>query len=161
MSDGGNLIVNGGAHMSQQQTAQIRRTPLLMLLVVLAVQLLVYVETYGSMVQTWWRSETFAHGFLILPISLYLIWTRREQLQAIDDQPDYRGLPFIALCGFGWLLANLADVLVIQQLAVVAMIPVLIWSVCGLKKAWAMAFPLASPISFAVPACIRHNANIH
>ena len=151
MSDGGNLIVNGGAHMSQQQTAQIRRTPLLMLLVVLAVQLLVYVETYGSMVQTWWRSETFAHGFLILPISLYLIWTRREQLQAIDDQPDYRGLPFIALCGFGWLLANLADVLVIQQLAVVAMIPVLIWSVCGLKKAWAMAFPLAF-LLFAVPA---------
>ena len=151
MSDGGNLIMNGGAPMSQQQATQVRRTPLLMLLAVLAVQLLVYVETYGSMVQTWWRSETFAHGFLILPISLYLIWTRREQLQAIDDQPDFRGLPFIALCGFAWLLANLADVLVIQQLAVVAMIPVLIWSVYGLKKAWAMAFPLAF-LLFAVPA---------
>jgi len=151
LSDGGNLIMNGGAPMSQQQATQVRRTPLLMLLAVLAVQLLVYVETYGSMVQTWWRSETFAHGFLILPISLYLIWTRREQLQAIDDQPDFRGLPFIALCGFAWLLANLADVLVIQQLAVVAMIPVLIWSVYGLKKAWAMAFPLAF-LLFAVPA---------
>ena len=39
-----------GAYASQQQTAQIRRTPLLMLLVVLAVQLLVYVETYGNVV---------------------------------------------------------------------------------------------------------------
>ena len=40
-----------------------------------------------------------------------------------------------------WLaVANLADVLVVQQLAVVAMIPVLIWSVCGFEKAWAMAF---------------------
>ena len=34
----------------------------------------VFHETFQSMVSIWWRSETFAHGFLIFPISIWLIW---------------------------------------------------------------------------------------
>ncbi|HEY6130475.1 MAG TPA: archaeosortase/exosortase family protein, partial [Halioglobus sp.] len=45
------------------------------------VLLLIYRETAMSMVSIWSRSETFAHGFLIVPISLWLIWTRRDLLK--------------------------------------------------------------------------------
>ncbi|MCF7982763.1 MAG: exosortase A, partial [Pseudomonadales bacterium] len=145
------LSMDETAQVRQKHWAEIRRSPLLLLLVLFVIQGLVYAGTYWSMIQIWWRSETFAHGFLIFPISVYLIWSRRHQLRKISDQPDYRGLPFIALCGFIWLLARLADVLVIQQFAVIAMIPALVWTACGWRKAWAMAFPL-SFLLFAVPA---------
>ena len=39
-----------------------------------------YWETIWSMVSIWQRSETYTHGFLIAPIALWLIWTKREQL---------------------------------------------------------------------------------
>ena len=46
--------------------------------------LLIYHETALSMAYIWSRSETFAHGFLILPISLWLIWTRRDLLVTVN-----------------------------------------------------------------------------
>lgn len=143
-------VVNSVSRTTGHEALTAQRAPFWTLLALLLLQITIYAETYWSMVQVWWRSETFAHGFLIFPISLYLIWSRREQLREINYRIDFSGLPLIALCGFIWLLAHLADVLVIQQFAVVLMIPAIIWSVCGLQKVWAMAFPLAF-LLFAVP----------
>lgn len=134
-----------------QEAQRLSRLSLYWLGGLLLAQLLVYGGTHWSMVDTWWRAETFAHGFLIAPISLYLIWTRRAQLNAIPSQPNYWSLLVILGCGFVWLLGRLADVLVIQQLAAVAMIPMVVWAVLGTAKTWAMAFPLAYLV-FAVPA---------
>ena len=150
MNSGSDFVVEGRGNLSNE-SAEVRSSLVLVLIAVLILQIAVYYESYWSMVQTWWRSETFAHGFLIFPISLYLIWTRREALSKIANQPDYRALPLLLGCGFTWLLAHLADVLVIEQLAVVAMIPLIVWAVLGFQKAWAMAFPLAFML-FAVPA---------
>ena len=37
-------------------------------------------ETFYSMATTWWRTETFAHGLLVLPIFGYLVWRDRDRL---------------------------------------------------------------------------------
>ena len=85
--------------------------------------LAVYWRTAESIVAIWWRSETFAHGFLILPISLFLIWTRRRQLAKLVPVPDYLGLVLLASAGLAWLVAAAGQVQVVQQYALVAMIP--------------------------------------
>lgn len=112
--------------------------------------LLMYLDTMLSMVSIWARSDTFAHGFLILPISLWLIWNRRHYLAAITPRPA----PWVALLllpvGFGWLVAHLVDVLVVQQLALVAMLIIGAWSILGHRLSWAIAFPLFF-LFFAVP----------
>ncbi len=109
-----------------------------------------YWETFRSMADVWERSETFTHGYLIFPISLWLIWRRRAQLARLRPRPDWRALPILALLGFGWLLANVVDVLVVQQLAFVAMIPALVWAVAGWRVLREIAFPMAFLV-FAVP----------
>src|SRR5450631_4188332 len=38
-----------------------------------------YWPTLHSMAAIWWRSETFAHGFLVVPIFLFLVWRRRSR----------------------------------------------------------------------------------
>ena len=48
------------------------------------------------------------------------------------------------------MLANLAGVLVVEQFALIAMIPTLVWTLLGLEVAWSIAFPLAF-LFFAVP----------
>jgi exosortase A len=112
--------------------------------------LLGYYDTTASIVKIWSRSETFAHGFLIFPISAYMLWTRRRELAQFAPVPDWRGLIVLAMLGLGWLAADLARVQVVQQLALVAMIPAWLWAILGPRVTWAMAFPLAF-LMLAVP----------
>ena len=112
--------------------------------------LALYWPTVASTVAIWSRSETFAHGFLIFPISAWLIWRRRKILATLPPVADWRGLVLLALLGLAWLAAEVARVLVVQQLAVVAMIPALVFTLLGGQVTRAMAFPLAF-LLLAVP----------
>jgi exosortase A len=113
--------------------------------------LTIYHETAWSMVVIWSRSETFAHGFLILPISLWLVWSRRDEIASVSPEPTTWWLAFLMLpLGLGWLLAWLGDVAVIQQLALVAMLGVGVWAILGYQLGRMLAFPLFF-LFFAVP----------
>lgn len=123
---------------------------LLLTLAVITLVLAIYHETAWSIVEIWMRSDTYAHGFLIIPFSLYMIWDRRETLKTIPDQPDYLPLLLLAGLGFGWLLATLASVMIVQQYVLVAMLPVIVWAMLGSRIFVATIFPLAY-LLFAVP----------
>ena len=112
--------------------------------------LLIYHETVWSMVYIWSRSDTFAHGFLILPISLWLIWTRRDLLVPVRPEPAFWVALFVIPLGVVWLLAWLVDVAVIQQLALVAMMVTGAWAIMGHQLARVLVFPLLF-LFFAVP----------
>ncbi len=127
-----------------------RNRALMATLVLILLSFALYWQTLWSMVEIWWRSETFAHGFLILPISVWLIWRQRASLAVIVPRPDRRGLALLALLGLAWLLAQVADVQVVRQLAFVAMIPVLVVTCLGWDMARVILFPLLF-LFFAVP----------
>jgi exosortase A len=116
----------------------------------LLVLVLGYFPTLQSMVEVWQRSETFTHGYLIFPISLWLIWRRRLELQQQIPSPDWRGVLVLAGLGLGWLLAKLTDVLVVEQLSFVAMISALTYALMGWQITKSLAFPLGF-LLFAVP----------
>ena len=111
---------------------------------------IIYAATARSIVAIWNSSETFAHGYIILPISLWLIWKRRDVLARMAPTPYWPALISLAVCGFGWLLAEMGDVQVVRQYAFAAMLPLTVVVVCGLRISWAIAFPLAF-VLLAVP----------
>jgi len=114
-------------------------------LVVLAIVAIiaVYWRTAESIVAIWYRSETFAHGFLIVPISIWLIWGRREDVAKIAPAPDPLGFVLLGGCGLAWLVANAGEVQVVQQFAMVCMIPAAVVAITGRRVAYALLFPLA------------------
>lgn len=107
-------------------------------------------QTAQSMVDIWWRSETFTHGFLIVPISAWLIWSKRHVLAQITPATNHWGLLFLAGFSLLWLVANTVDILVIQQFALVGMMIATVWSLIGSQATWAIAFPLGF-LFLAVP----------
>ena len=115
---------------------------LLLLVAALAVVISVFSGTAWSIVSIWDRSETFAHGFLIVPISLWLVWEKRDGLTVLAPSPKLPPLLLFAPLGFAWLLANLVDVLVVEQYAFVGMLAVTIWAVLGHRVACYLAFPI-------------------
>src|SRR3954470_24771370 len=112
--------------------------------------LLIYAETAKSIVAIWRSSDTFAHGYLIVPITLILVWMRRREVAARAPRPDVLGLLVLAGAGFTWLVAEAAQVQVLMQYALVAMVPAAVLALAGRRVAWALAFPLAF-LLFAVP----------
>lgn len=110
----------------------------------------VYHHTWLSLLDIWWRSQTFTHGFLIIPISLWLIGREWPWLVRLSPAPDYRALLALGILGLGWLMARVAEVLVVEQLAMIAMIPMLVWLLLGGQIARRMWFPLGFLV-FAVP----------
>lgn len=107
-------------------------------------------DTLATIVAVWISSDTFLHGFIIAPISCYLIWMRRAELATLNPRPNFLGLLPLGALGVGWLLATLADVQVARQYAVVAMVPAALWTVLGNRVTAAIAFPLAF-LLLAVP----------
>jgi exosortase A len=112
--------------------------------------LVVYFGTARSIVDIWNSSETFAHGYIILPISAWLVWRRRHSLPMDAARPYWPALLLLAACGFAWLLADLAAVQVVKQYAFVAMIPIIALAVLGPTVVASLAFPLLF-LLFAVP----------
>ena len=101
-------------------------------------------------VQTWNASTAYNHCFLVIPIALYLLWDRRQDLIGLSVRPApwtlLLGLPL----GAAWLLAERLGIMEGRQLVVVAFIEVLFLAVLGKRLWWAMAGPLLY-LFFLVP----------
>lgn len=109
-----------------------------------------YSDTLTAMVEIWDRSETYAHGYLIAPIALWLVWRQRESLREVPVGHSVAGIVALAAAGFAWLLGELASVASVSQFALVGMIVALVWAVMGTAMARALAFPLGF-LFFLVP----------
>lgn len=126
------------------------RFALPVLVLTLLAILVLYRETAMDMVEIWQRSETFTHGFLVPPISLWLIWRMRDQLARLTPRPNPWLLPALAVTGLVWLMAELATVGVLAQFALTTLLVLAVPAVLGLPLARRSAFPLAF-LYFAVP----------
>jgi exosortase A len=130
--------------------AKLSRNSLLAIAVALLAPFVLYFATARSIVAIWDSSETFAHGYIILPISLWLIWRRRANFSALPPTPYWPALILLAMAGAAWLLARMGEVQVVQQYAFVAMLPLIALGVLGRRLAGSLAFPLLF-LLFAVP----------
>ncbi len=113
--------------------------------------LALYWRTGVDMAAIWYRSETFAHGFLVLPISLWLVGRKRAELRELAAQPWLPAVVGVAGAGLLWLASDLASVAAPAQFALVLMLQLAVVAVLGLAVARAILFPLAF-LLFAVPA---------
>ena len=109
-----------------------------------------YFDTARSVVSIWNTSDTFAHGYVILPIALWLAWRRRAVFEALPPQPFWPALLLLLGAGAGWMLAGMGEVRVVQQFALASMIPLVALAVFGPRLAKEFAFPLLF-VLFAVP----------
>jgi exosortase A len=102
-------------------------------------------------VRVWIESATFNHGFLIVPISLYMIWERRDRWQYLAPRPAWAALTMIPAIGLVYVVGAIASVLELQQFATVAFVQVLLLVVLGWRLGAALAFPLLY-LFFMVPS---------
>ncbi|MGQ3051444.1 MAG: exosortase A [Roseateles sp.] len=126
------------------------RLPLLGLTLALALLIALYYATGAAMVEIWNRSETFAHAWVVPPISAWLIWRRRAELASMTPRPAPLWLLLLLPLGLLWLMGDLAAANAATQFALLGMGVVLVPALIGTAAAARIAFPLGF-LFFAVP----------
>lgn len=105
---------------------------------------------WQDMVAIWSRSETFTHCFFIAPLSLYLIWGQRTELQRLSPRIEWPALCCLFPLLLVYQLAGWVGVGVAQQFLAVLSIPLLVLGWFGRQISWHCLFPL-SYLLFMVP----------
>ncbi|WP_367847257.1 exosortase A [Rhodoferax sp. WC2427] len=119
-------------------------------LVLISWVILLFWNTFSGMVSIWARSETFTHGFLVLPIVIWLIWRKRKLIVARLPDPNYFYILPIVAISLIWLLGDLVSINSVTQLAATSFVVLLVLAVFGWSVTSVIVFPLAF-LFFSVP----------
>jgi exosortase A len=92
---------------------------------------LVFPEAARGAVRVWLASPTFNHCFLIMPLSVFLVWQRRATLVGLRPAPDGRAIAAILILALAWLGAFLSGFLEAQQFVVLTMTQAALFGVLG------------------------------
>jgi len=123
--------------------------PILLLLILLAGMGYAFRDALHAMVQVW-NTENYQHGYVIVPMALWLAWRNRREVLAQPLTPFWPAvIPLAGACAV-WLVGRLAGVNLVQQVTIVGMLPCALALVFGWRFAWSLAYPLAF-LLFAVP----------
>ena len=102
-----------------------------------------YRHVVVKLVHDWATDGNYSHGFLIVPLSLWLTWERRAALAALPRHPSMLGLG-IVLASIGVLtLGTLGAELFLTRISIIGVIAGAIVFVAGWPYLRALAFPVA------------------
>lgn len=126
------------------------RSSLFALAASLALLLVLTSDSLSSMVAVWIGATTYHHCFFVLPISLFLIWQRREVLARLT--PCHEPFALIPLLAFGllWLIGRAGQVQLFEHIALIGMGISITLALLGFTIGRLIAFPLLF-LGFMVP----------
>jgi exosortase A len=113
-----------------------------LLVIFFAVIFFVFWNTFIAMANVWENSENFSHGWLIVPISLWLLWKIEPKVGANSFKPSWIGGVAVALLIALWIAGELARVSVVKQVAVVLMLSASVLLFAGWTVLKRVLFPM-------------------
>lgn len=119
------------------------------LIAILAAVVAFHWRTAYSIIEPW-ADNPFAHGYIVVPVAAYLAWTRREALASLDLRPTPTAIVPVACASLAWLAGSLTETVVLQQVALFALVVACVGLVLGLDAVRVLAFPLGL-LGFALP----------
>ncbi|WP_165314153.1 exosortase A [Vibrio ziniensis] len=116
----------------------------------LLVWLLVYWSSLESMVGVWANSKTYEHSYLIAPISLWLVWQKKEQVKNYPLNTAFLPILLLVLPCLLWIVGTLAGVAFFEHIAAITTLQLILWAVLGNQRAKLLLFPIFY-LTFCIP----------
>jgi exosortase D (VPLPA-CTERM-specific) len=101
-----------------------------------------YRDTIPALYNQWISSEDFSHGLLILPISLYLVWKKRSELERISISTDRRALILMVFAVGIYIVGELGAELFTTRVSMLVFAIGSVWLLFGRKVLKTLRFPL-------------------
>jgi exosortase len=109
-----------------------------------------YWPTFKSVVTAWLSNPDYTHGFFVIPISLWLLWLRREHAPLATMRIDWRGLSLLLIAGAIRVVAGRFYVLQLDAWSIPLWVAGVVWLLFG----WPLlrwALPAIAFLWFATP----------
>jgi exosortase len=123
-------------------TPPARRGPWIATGLVLLAAIAIYTPILRGLVGNWAENQDYSHGFLIVPLSLYFLWERRERLRELPAEGSWWGLVPLALASATLFIGRLGVEYMNQRLSFVLLVNGLVLLLLGVRIYRVMAFPL-------------------
>ena len=140
------------ARSLDRYTATPSEVKLLLVITCVAVAVCVFAFAGGllNLVTRWSVQEEYSHGFLIPAISLWLMWRRRQALQASLGRPSKFGIAILILSIAMLLLGELSAIFLIVQLGFLVALVAITLLIGGFGLLRVCLFPILF-LGFAIP----------
>src|SRR5262249_20091965 len=98
-------------------------------------------NTVASAINLWWGRSTYNYAFLILPISAYLVWRKRDEVSAEVPNGSLWGVAAVATFGLVWLISDIAEINEGRHIAFVGMMLGILLACLGWRVFKVLSFP--------------------
>lgn len=109
-----------------------------------------YWPTVCEICSAWVSNADYTHGFFVVPISIWLLWARREQAPAVGFAFDWRGLSLVLVAGLIRIAASRFYLPQIDAWSIPLWIGGVVWLVFG-WQVFKWATPSIAFLWFATP----------
>lgn len=116
---------------------------------IILLSVIFYAEIHAA-TDVWNVSTAYSHCYLIIPMSLYLLWERRSILRTVAARPDFKVALAALPTALAWLMAERLGFMEGRQLAAIAGVEVFLCTVLGRSLFWKLSGPLLF-LFFLVP----------
>jgi exosortase A len=101
-----------------------------------------YYPVLQGLVAVWSRSEDYSHGFFVIPLSLYVLWCKKGELQQVSIQVSWTGLLFLMGSLALYIFAVYSGVKSVASLSMVSSLACSVWFLFGWSMLRGASFPL-------------------
>ena len=101
-----------------------------------------YAPVLLALVRQWNSDPDMSHGFFVPVVAGYIVWQRRDELAAMDAEPNWWGLAVLAWGALQLWIGTLAVELFLTRTAFVITLIGAVWLLCGTRILRTLAFPL-------------------
>ena len=116
----------------------------------LALLALLFLPEARAAIEVWNASTAYSHCYLVLPMTLFLIWDRRSVVQNLSARPEPAWALLAIPIALVWLMAERLGFMEGRQLAAIAGVELLFLAVLGRRLFWQVSGPLLF-LFFLVP----------
>jgi exosortase len=105
--------------------------------------LLVYRAVLVKLVHDWATDDNYSHGFLIVPVAVYLVFERRQRLLSAKRRPSLAGMPMVVASLALLVAGTLGAELFLTRISMVVLVLGTVVFLWGWVHARILAFPIA------------------
>lgn len=103
---------------------------------------LLYASTFKDLYLAWSTEEDYSHGFLVIPVSLYLVWRKKGELIDQPMQPSNWGIVILVFWAAMYFLGYVGDISTFVSYSMIVLIFGMVVTIAGHKVAQLVLFPI-------------------
>jgi len=103
---------------------------------------IIFFPVLKGLVMVWSGSEEYSHGFFIIPLSIFIIWQKKDTLRKVQYHPSWFGLPVVGFFLFVYIIARYAGILTLAPVAMIFVLFGIVIFLYGFAMLKELYFPL-------------------